>query len=79
MDEIRNQRIIKDFNDDLLAHYGDDYIEENRQKYRKNKQKSNKKFECNICGEYFYPSNKYERYCQKCRQDSEVLKNYQWN
>jgi len=34
------------------------------------------KVACNVCGKKFHAVNRFERYCQDCRQDSDLLKTY---
>lgn len=33
---------------------------------------------CNLCDEEFYPRSKYERFCEKCRAESELLHFSEW-
>ncbi len=33
---------------------------------------------CNICGILFKPSSRYVRYCDSCREESEVYKHAGW-
>jgi hypothetical protein len=32
------------------------------------------KIECNLCSKIFVPFNKYERFCQLCREESDLLR-----
>jgi len=36
-------------------------------------------YECNLCGRHFSPQSRYERFCQKCRDESELFQSYEWN
>jgi hypothetical protein len=33
---------------------------------------------CNICGIHFNPSSRYVRFCDSCREESEVYKHAGW-
>ncbi len=37
-----------------------------------------KALRCNICGTRYSPSNKYQRFCSVCRQESELYRNAEW-
>ena len=38
-----------------------------------------KKSACNLCGRTIFPSNKYERFCQECREENDVFDIHEWN
>lgn len=38
----------------------------------------NKLIKCNICGIAFSPENKYERYCEDCRSESDLFQYSDW-
>lgn len=33
---------------------------------------------CNICGTHFKPSSRFVRYCDTCREESEIYKHAGW-
>lgn len=70
---------VKNFKDDSLVGYDIQSLRDIGYERNKKRNKRKNKLECNICGKNFYPSNKFERYCQKCRDESEEYKMDYWN
>ena len=74
----KTKNIINDLSGDILAYYKNDLVDPRIHGFKKKKTR-NSKLECNICEKLFYPSNKLERFCQRCRLDSEVFEIHHWN
>jgi protein-arginine kinase activator protein McsA len=59
-----------------VLHAGEQYSFENMKPNFRKKNKKKSKY-CNLCHKKFQPSNKFERFCARCKEEDELYLSYE--